>query len=1073
MRKNKIALILLVVALIMCFCTVFVACDDNKDDDGDKGNGSVVTIVPPNDGWPKAEYRVSVLYPDKTPAVGVEVKLYLDEDDDDDLPYTGATTGNDGVAIMQAATDMKYYILLDRIPAGYLYEDSDTILATETSKIIYLESETMSNRYSITVTSEGGMPMNNLSVSLVGNGTSTTKNTNAEGNVKIKVPELGEYDIVIENLPKGYTVVGGDQKTNASSNSVAITVKSAVIQESLPKNHRYKMDDIMYDFTVTNTEGKAIKLSELLKTKKFVMINFWATWCGPCKAEFDDIQRAYEGRENDVAVIAMSKDDTSTEVINFKNGYTPALTFDMSVDENGLYSAFTEYFGSSIPGSVFIDRYGKICNFLFGGGTEAFFKKQFAYYTAEDYVQTAYDPTADESPDDVVDKPEDPMPSSDTINSKISPNFNGTYAEYGKDDTTWPWYLGTDTVGNTTYDILYSGNIKHHSTVSYIDFTFTLGVDEFLTFDYKMNTEDIGNADIMSVYIDNSWVCDLERISDGWQTKYLYTPRDAADAQEEHTLTLMYSKDSSDSYLTGEEFVAIKNLRKCTKSELKGDVNVLREAAWGYKEVDGINRFTQYVNVVLNPEDGYYHVGTADGPYLLANLGSATQYNNNSVSALASGGYFGMVGLQGRVPYITTGLADPGEGSYVEASKGYAWFATHSDVEGYCYVDQQLYETLDVMVDKFSKTLVDGQYLTKYYTDNTWLELCKYYDNYNGEPLGNILSGISEKEAIEANDSEEGNHVVVNKTLVPRGVIYKYVATKTGAYKVYSVLPAEYNNQKGAYVHISGKNVSKSEDSLYDFEQYVTFEKGETYYIGAAFNSPSEMGEYNFYIEYLGESMDHLTDATEGTYAFEFDENGNYKRDESGNLIFSINLTNGLQVDVDSEGYYRQKLADGSLDMGDNGYIWIAMSVKGILLDATLKGLANGTYKVQGFENVKFFDFTAQSGQDYTQYILDLCEEAENQDEDSATYGMVKATTELVEVIKKAFARIEHDSTYSWLGTAYFYEHLGVYPANPPSMGDDADNPTIGEETDTPSETPSENPADGGSEADNKTDGEN
>ena len=48
------------------------------------------------------------------------------------------------------------------------------------------------------------------------------------------------------------------------------------------------------DFTVTDCDGNAFTLSEELKDHEAVLINFWATWCGPCRNEFPAINKVYE-----------------------------------------------------------------------------------------------------------------------------------------------------------------------------------------------------------------------------------------------------------------------------------------------------------------------------------------------------------------------------------------------------------------------------------------------------------------------------------------------------------------------------------------------------------------------------------------------------------------------------------------------------------------------------------------------------------------------------------------------------------------------------------------------------------
>ena len=47
------------------------------------------------------------------------------------------------------------------------------------------------------------------------------------------------------------------------------------------------------DFTIKDCEGNTFTLSEALKDHEAVLINFWATWCGPCRSEFPAINKVY------------------------------------------------------------------------------------------------------------------------------------------------------------------------------------------------------------------------------------------------------------------------------------------------------------------------------------------------------------------------------------------------------------------------------------------------------------------------------------------------------------------------------------------------------------------------------------------------------------------------------------------------------------------------------------------------------------------------------------------------------------------------------------------------------------
>jgi cytochrome c biogenesis protein CcmG, thiol:disulfide interchange protein DsbE len=68
------------------------------------------------------------------------------------------------------------------------------------------------------------------------------------------------------------------------------------------------------DVTIKTMDGKPVKLEEAIKKGKITVLNFWATWCNPCKKELDTIKDLYEDwqDEYDVEFIAVSIDDVGT-----------------------------------------------------------------------------------------------------------------------------------------------------------------------------------------------------------------------------------------------------------------------------------------------------------------------------------------------------------------------------------------------------------------------------------------------------------------------------------------------------------------------------------------------------------------------------------------------------------------------------------------------------------------------------------------------------------------------------------------------------------------------------------------
>ncbi len=107
------------------------------------------------------------------------------------------------------------------------------------------------------------------------------------------------------------------------------------------------------DFTVTTISGSTFTLSESLKTHDLVLINFWATWCGPCCREFPCLQEAWAQYSDRVDVIALSIEETDTfdELRRFAGDY--GLSFPIGRDENRIFDSMG---GTMIPTTMIVDR---------------------------------------------------------------------------------------------------------------------------------------------------------------------------------------------------------------------------------------------------------------------------------------------------------------------------------------------------------------------------------------------------------------------------------------------------------------------------------------------------------------------------------------------------------------------------------------------------------------------------------------------------------------------------------------------------------------------------------------------
>lgn len=123
------------------------------------------------------------------------------------------------------------------------------------------------------------------------------------------------------------------------------------------------------DFTLKDQYGNTHTLSDY--KGKTVFLNFWATWCPPCKAEMPDIQKIYEtyDQEGEDALVVLGvaapnygNEKSEEEIIDFleENGYT----YPVVMDTDG--SVFMEYGIYSYPTTFMIDREGNLFGYVSG-----------------------------------------------------------------------------------------------------------------------------------------------------------------------------------------------------------------------------------------------------------------------------------------------------------------------------------------------------------------------------------------------------------------------------------------------------------------------------------------------------------------------------------------------------------------------------------------------------------------------------------------------------------------------------------------------------------------------------------
>lgn len=164
-----------------------------------------------------------------------------------------------------------------------------------------------------------------------------------------------------------YTIINyNNTKTinsRSSNNSINSPAEDSKNKISI-KNTETSTKEKAIDFKLKDLNDKEVSLNDF-KGKK-VLLNFWATWCPPCRAEMPDIEKLYqENKDSDLVVLAVNLGEDKQTVKSFidKNKYNFTILLDSNED------IATKYNIVSIPTSFFIDKEGNIVSKKVGAMT--------------------------------------------------------------------------------------------------------------------------------------------------------------------------------------------------------------------------------------------------------------------------------------------------------------------------------------------------------------------------------------------------------------------------------------------------------------------------------------------------------------------------------------------------------------------------------------------------------------------------------------------------------------------------------------------------------------------------------
>ena len=299
----------------------------------------------------------------------------------------------------------------------------------------------------------------------------------------------------------------------------------------------WKKGDTIADFTFTSIEGDTYTLSEILMEKDAVLINIFATWCGPCKSEFPFMEQVYKKLQDKIEIVALSGDgsDNIEKIQQVANSL--GLTFPMGMDSAGI-SAGVKL--SAYPTTLLVDRFGTIVFFQIGSfEKESDILNMFEYLISEEYTESV-----------ILDKIPPTMPHLEKLSDEA---LSGAMGEAGLVFTNAPgvynWPMAqADVDGRSALVSTSQGMDRSRSAVQT---TANAAAGDVFAFDFKLSSE--AGYDFLTLSVNGEIVKVFSGEKD-WSS-FAYTfPADG-----EYLVELAYIKD--DATDSGEDTLWLDNAR--------------------------------------------------------------------------------------------------------------------------------------------------------------------------------------------------------------------------------------------------------------------------------------------------------------------------------------------------------------------------------------------------------------------------------------------------------------------------------------------------------------------------------
>lgn len=158
--------------------------------------------------------------------------------------------------------------------------------------------------------------------------------------------------LVIENA-----ATDASSDSNANSSDTAANESETSTDDS-SSSEKTASENQAPDFTVYDLEGNRVSLSDFFG--KPIIVNFWASWCGPCQMEMPDFDEAYAAYKDEIEFLMVNMTDGSRETLEKASSFIEEKGYSFPVYYDTDYSAAITYSVSSLPTTYFIDAEGNL-----------------------------------------------------------------------------------------------------------------------------------------------------------------------------------------------------------------------------------------------------------------------------------------------------------------------------------------------------------------------------------------------------------------------------------------------------------------------------------------------------------------------------------------------------------------------------------------------------------------------------------------------------------------------------------------------------------------------------------------